>query len=88
MCEQTEAESFDHVHICVQQGGATWEFYVQAPDDPDAYIKDCEEHTYEAVNCSSIILRGCDKDGQQLVRLSDAISMAEDCIKGVQQIIE
>lgn len=73
--------------VCVQQGGATWELYVQLPDDAEAYIQDCAEHTYEAVDCGTIAIRGKDKDGNDLVWLQDAAAMATACLVGACELI-
>lgn len=73
--------------VCVQQGGSTWELYVQLVDDPEAYVQDCEEHTYEAAIAGEIPIHSETKDGEPLVLLSDAVELAGDCIEAVRQII-
>lgn len=76
----------DTAPVCVQQGGSTWELYVQFPEDVEEYIADCEEHTYTAVKACDIEVIGKQGDNE-IVTLREAIRMAEECLRAAREII-
>lgn len=72
--------------VCLQQGGSTYELYVQLPEDAEEYIKDCKKHTYKAVAAGEIKILG-KLNGEDVVFLSAAIDMAQACADAVRELV-
>lgn len=78
----------DHVEtweFCVQQGGSTYEFYVQTPLDAEEYIAECEEATYAAKSIGQykVVTVG----ETQYMEIADVLSLVQSSLNTVKEFI-
>jgi len=71
--------------LVLQQGGSSWEFYLQFPNNPDEYIADCEEHSYTAVRCGNVEIVTI--DGIDYVRLHSLCDVVDNVLTTAREIL-